>query len=122
MNFSSNPTTLPNRCSSLLNSPSQPGRSNSMFGRSGRNGSAPLSLGGGEFREKLFDRHPIFFGSIGVLVFSEGRRSMDACDLRNESNFSTEGEASKMDLATAISFGSLAEVTNMGIETCAAAF
>src|SRR4029078_10703778 len=87
MNFSSNPTTLPNRCSSLLNSPSQPGRSNSMFGRSGRNGSAPLSLGGGEFREKLFDRHPIFFGSIGVLVFSEGRRSMDAGDLRNESNF-----------------------------------
>src|SRR6185312_10269471 len=36
--------------------------------------------------------------------------------------FSTEGEASKMDLATAISFGSLAEVTNMGIETCAAGF
>src|SRR5689334_22641154 len=45
MNFSSNQTTLPNRCSSLLNSPSQPGRSNSMFGRSGRNGSAPLSRG-----------------------------------------------------------------------------
>src|ERR1700751_5402506 len=35
---------------------------------------------------------------------------------------STEGEASRMDFATAISFGSLAEVTNMGIETCAAAF
>src|SRR6185369_5272565 len=51
MNFSSNPTTLPNRCSSLLNSPSQPGPSNSMFGRSGRNGSAPLSLGGGAFGE-----------------------------------------------------------------------
>lgn len=94
-----------------------------MFGRSGRNGSAPLSLGGGEFREKLFDRHPIFFGSIGVLVFSEGRRSMDACDLRNESNFFDGGRGvEKMDLATAISFGSLAEVTNMGIETCAAAF
>jgi len=46
-----------------------------------------LSLGGGEFREKVFDRRPIFFGSIGVLVFSERRRSMDACDLRNASNF-----------------------------------
>jgi len=35
--------------------------------------------------------------------------------------FSPEGETSRMDLATAISFGSLAEVTNIGIETCAAA-
>src|SRR6185312_15022087 len=36
--------------------------------------------------------------------------------------FSAEGATSRTDLATAISFGSLAEVTNMGIETCAAAF
>jgi hypothetical protein len=46
-----------------------------------------LALLGGEFREKVFDRRPIFFGSIGVLVFSERRGSMDACHLRDELAF-----------------------------------
>jgi len=42
---------------------------------------------GGEFREKLFDRRPIFFGSVWVLVFSERRGSMDARNLRDKLGF-----------------------------------
>ena len=46
---------------------------------------------GGEFCEKLFDRRPIFFGSLWVLVFSECRGSMDTGDLRDELVFFERG-------------------------------
>jgi hypothetical protein len=46
-----------------------------------------IGLLGEEIREKLFDRRPIFCGSVWVLVFSERRGSMDARNLRDKLGF-----------------------------------
>ena len=46
-----------------------------------------IGLLGGEFREKLFDRRPIFCGPVWVLVFSERRGSMDTRNLRDKLGF-----------------------------------
>ena len=50
-----------------------------------------IGLLGREFREKFFDRQPIFFSSIWVLILSQRRGSMDAPNLRDKLSFFGRG-------------------------------